>query len=211
MEVIGIPSGVGGTVVSFANATIQSAINSFGNIAMAGNAAAINIEGFLWLAVTGVAQGSLSFTGQNYAARDMKRIKRVVLTAAGFGVVLLMVLSTLSVAFSENLLSFYTDSPEVIKYGMIRAMCNYPLYFILCFTEVFGGSLRGMGRSLAPTIIMLITTCLFRVLWVIYIFPLNPILQNLYISFPISWVLAASTHIIYFMIVYKKEKTKLMS
>ena len=206
MMKIGIPSGIGGTVVSFANITIQSAINSFGKIVMAANAAAINIEGFLWIAVSSFGQGSLSFTGQNYAAGKMKRIKRIVLTASVVAVLLVAGLSVLSVVFSKNLLSLYSDSAEVIRYGMVRAFYNYPLYFILCFTEIFGGSLRGMGRSFAPTVMMLITTCFFRVMWVYCIFPFDPRLENLYISYPVSWILAATSHIIYFIIVYRKEK-----
>ncbi len=206
MMKIGIPSGVGGMVVSFSNISIQSAVNSFGKIVMAGNAAAISIEGFLWIAVSAFGQGSLSFTGQNYAAGNMKRIKRIVLTTSAIAVSVVAGLSLISVAFSKNLLSLYSDSYEVVKNGMIRAVYNYPLYFILCFTEIFGGALRGMGRSVAPTMMMVLTTCLFRIVWVFLIFPLNPVLENLYISYPVSWILAATVHIIYFAIVFRKEK-----
>ncbi|MDO4617974.1 MAG: MATE family efflux transporter [Clostridia bacterium] len=203
---IGVPSGIGGTVISFSNVTIQSTINSFGGIAMAGNAATANIESFLWVALNAFGQGAMSFTGQNYAAGKMDRIKKVALICSALATGVGILMSVIAIVFSHSLLSFYSSSEEVIKYGLIRVMYNFPLYFILGYTEVFGGMLKGMGRSLATTIMNLAAMCLFRIMWVFLIFPQDPRLENLYISYPVSWALVSVVHIIYFIYVYRKHK-----
>ncbi len=206
MMKIGIPSSLGGVIISFSHMTIQSAVNSFGKNVMAGNAAAANLEGFLYLAVNAISQGALNFTAQNYAAGKFDRIKKTVLLSMIMSVTLAVGLSVIFTVFSKEALSLYSESPEVVSKGMIRLIGTFPFYFIYGFADLFAGSLRGLGKSLEPSVTSIMTTCIFRIVWIFLIFPLNPTIEFLYICLPISWLLEALGQSIYFLIVYQKEK-----
>ena len=209
---LGIPAGFQGIVFSLSNVLIQSSVNSFGASAMAGNAAASNIEGFIYVSMNAFHHTCLSFTSQNYGAKNFDRIKRVLITClvmvSGIG----FVLGVAAYVFGPNLLSIYANSSDakaVIEYGMIRMGIIMFTYFTCGMMDVMVGSIRGLGYSLMPTIVSLCGACLFRIIWIYTAFRSIHTLTCLYISYPISWVLTFSAHLICFLIALRKKKIAL--
>ena len=209
---LGIPAGFQGIVFSLSNVLIQSSVNSFGASAMAGNAAASNIEGFIYVSMNAFHHTCLSFTSQNYGAKNFERIKRVLITClvmvSGIG----FLLGVAAYVFGPNLLSIYANSSDakaVIEYGMIRMGIILFTYFTCGMMDVMVGAIRGLGYSLMPTIVSLGGACLFRIIWIYTAFRSIRTLTCLYISYPISWVLTFSVHLICFLIVLRKKKIAL--
>lgn len=209
---LGIPAGFQGIVFSLSNVLIQSSVNSFGASAMAGNAAASNIEGFIYVSMNAFHHTCLSFTSQNYGAKNFERIKRVLITClvmvSGIG----FLLGVAAYVFGPNLLSIYANSSDakaVIEYGMIRMGIIMFTYFTCGMMDVMVGAIRGLGYSLMPTIVSLCGACLFRIIWIYTAFRSIRTLTCLYISYPISWVLTFSVHLICFLIALRKKKIAL--
>lgn len=201
---IGIPAGLQGAVFSISNVLIQSSVNSFGSIAMAGNTAGQNIEGFVYVSMNAFHQTAVSFTSQNYGGRKLERVKKVFITSQLSMIVTSIVLSGLALIFCRNLLGFYSDNPEVIEYGVTRLQIILTTYFLCGAMDVTVGSLRGLGKSVQPTIVSLCGACLFRIVWIFTIFRKFHSLTNLYISYPISWALTFVVQLLCFIIAYKK-------
>ncbi|MBQ7933381.1 MAG: MATE family efflux transporter [Lachnospiraceae bacterium] len=201
---IGMPAGLQGALFSISNVLIQSSINSFGSIAMAGNTAACNIEGFVYTAMNAFHQSAISFTGQNYGAKEYKRIGKICFICQVAVCIVGGVFGTLSYVCSGTLLQLYSTDPEVIAYGILRLSIIGPTYFLCGSMDTIVGSMRGMGYSLMPTLVSLTGACLFRILWISTIFQWNRTLECLYLSYPISWFLTTAVHFICFFIVYRK-------
>lgn len=212
MLVIGIPSGIQSSLFSVSNVIIQSSVNSFGDIFMSGNAAAANIEGFIFASMNSFHQSALNFSGQNYGAGKIDRVKKALMICISGAAVVGLVLGILSVVFGKQLLSIYiTDSTLAIKYGMKRMMIVSLSYFLCGIMDTTTGSIRGMGYSIVTMFITIIGACGLRILWIYTIFQIpgfhTP--QVLFLSYPISWTLTFIAEIIAFSIIYKKEKIKL--
>ena len=209
MVKIGLPAGIQGCSFSISNVLIQSSINSFGSIAMAGNTAGSNIEGFISTAQDAFTQAAISFTGQNLGAGKLKRVDRVLLLcmllAPGVG----LVLSILAVLFGSPLLGIYSSDPEVIQYGMLRLTTVSLLQPLGALMGVTASVLRGMGYSTIPMIVTMSSVCGFRVIWIFTVFQAFPTLQVLYLSYPITWGLAALFNFIFYFVVRKRTAKKL--
>ena len=202
---IGLPAGLQGAVFSISNVLIQSTVNSFGSTVMAGNTAASNIEGFVYVAMNAMYQSSISFTGQNMGAQKYARVNKILLTCVGYVCIFGLGLGMLAYLFGTNLLGFYTSDPEVVKYGLLRMSIICPTYFICGIMDTMVGSLRGMGYSIIPMIVSLTGACGLRILCIFTVFKyVSPTLQTLYISYPITWTVTALGHIITFLIVRRK-------
>ncbi|MDD7761659.1 MAG: MATE family efflux transporter [Firmicutes bacterium] len=188
---IGIPAGLQGALFSISNIMIQSTINSFGSAVMAGNTAAGNIEGFVYMGMNAIYQAALSFTSQNMGAKQYHRIrdiyKTTMLVVTGIGLVMGMG----SYFLGNHLLKLYTNDAEVIMYGLER-LSVVAFYYALCgLMDVQVGVLRGMGYSISPMIISLIAVCGLRIIWILFAFPLNPTRLMIYWSYPVTWIAAA--------------------
>lgn len=196
---VGLPAGLQGSLFSISNVLIQSSINSFGSIAMAGNSAASNLEGFVYTAMNALHQADLTFASQNLGAKQYARVRRVMwvclsaVAMIGFG------MGMLFYAFGPTLLSLYNTDPEVIRFGMIRMSHILPLYFLCGMMDVMVGQLRGTGFSIMPTIVSLTGACLLRVVWICTIFAANPTLEILYTSYPISWFATFAAHLLCYL------------
>lgn len=202
---IGIPAGLQGAIFSISNVLIQSSINSFGSTAMAGNAAAVNIEGFVFTSCNSVAQASLTFTSQNLGAGQYKRLRGITLWCLALGILLSEVLGFIAYGFGNSLLAFYNKDSEVIAMGMIRMMIVGTTYGLDAIMDIMADIIRGMGSSVMPMIVTLIGACGFRVVWIYTIFATHHDLRVLYISYPISWILTSLTHIICYFIVKRRR------
>lgn len=204
MMKIGLPAGLQGCIFSVSNVLIQSSVNSFGSIAMAGNTASANLEGFVYNAMNSLYQTSLSFTSQNMGARKYKRVDKILIECLVIVMIVGIVMGGGAYLIGTSLLSIYSSDPQVISYGLLRMSLICVPYFLCGMMDVFVGSLRGMGYSVMPMLVSLTGACLFRIIWIFTIFATNRSLFVLYFSYPVSWALTATAHLICYMIVRKK-------
>lgn len=206
---IGLPAGLQGAIFSISNVLIQSSINSFGADAMAGNGAAANIEGFVYVAMTAFYTAALTFTSQNLGARKTERLGRIMLVCQCCVVVTGLTLGSIVKLFSPQLLSIYSPDWNVIQMGMKRNNIITITYFLAGMMDVFVGGLRGMGNSFVPMIISLLGACVFRVIWIFTVFAAYRSLTVLYLSYPISWLLTGTVQCIFYLIVKKRTSQKI--
>lgn len=204
MMKIGLPAGLQGCIFSVSNVLIQSSVNSFGSIAMAGNTASANLEGFVYNAMNSLYQTSLSFTSQNIGAKKYKRVDKILIECLVIVMIVGIVMGGGAYLIGTSLLSIYSSDPQVISYGLLRMSLICVPYFLCGMMDVFVGSLRGMGYSVMPMLVSLTGACLFRIIWIFTIFATNRSLFVLYFSYPVSWALTATAHLICYMIVRKK-------
>ena len=195
---VGLPAGFQGAVFSISNVLIQSSVNSFGSIAVAGNTAASNLEGFVYNAMNSFHQTALSFTSQNMGAKKFDRVKKIMWICVACVTVTGAVMGWAGLWFADELLAFYSTDAEVIAYGHIRLLYILSLYFLCGVMDVLVGSIRGMGYSIMPMIVSLLGACGLRVLWIYTIFQWSRGLETLYISYPITWTVTLLVHFICF-------------
>lgn len=205
---IGLPAGLQGIIFSISNVLIQSSINSFGSLVMAGNTAASNIEGFVYTSMNAIYQTSLSFTSQNMGARQYKRVDTILFECVGIVSVVGLVLGLGAFLLGHPLLSIYTSSEEVISYGIARLSVVSASYFLCGIMDTLVGSLRGIGYSLMPMFVSLTGACLFRIIWIYTVFQVFHTQFSLYISYPISWILTLLAHLVCYLIVRKRAFRK---
>lgn len=208
---VGLPAGFQGIVFSISNMLIQSSVNSFGSTVMAGNTAAQNVEGFVYTAMNAFYQTNLSFTSQNYGAKNHKRIDKVLFVCLALVAGVGLVLGTGAYLLGETLLGFYTTEAEVIAYGMNRLAVISVGYFLCGMMDVMVGSIRGLGYAVMPMVVSLLGACALRVIWVLTIFQIYHTQFSLYISYPISWGITAAAHLCCYYVVRKKAFAKLKS
>ena len=192
---VGLPAGLQGSLFSISNVLIQSSVNSFGSIAMAGNGAAANLEGFVYVAMNAIHQAALTFASQNLGARKLDRVRRNMWVCLATVTVIGLSMGLVMLLLGRPLLFLYNDDPEVIRYGLLRMAFILPTYFTCGCMDVIVGQLRGIGYSIMPMIVSLTGACLFRVVWIYTAFAASPTLNTLYISYPISWVLTFAVHL----------------
>ena len=201
---IGIPAGIQSTIINFSNVLLQSSVNSFGSVAMAGYTAANNILGFLYVSVNSITQACMSFTSQNYGVRKFKRMDKVLLECLGLTVIVALVLGGGSYLFGAELMHIYTKSTKVIECGVDIMLYTTVTYFLCGIMDLLPGALRGMGHSTVPMILSVIGTVGTRIVWIYVIFPCHRSLYFLFISYPVSWLLTIVMQVICFYFVRKK-------
>ena len=204
---IGLPAGFQGSMFSISNVLIQSSVNSFGSVVMSGNAAAGNIESFIWATMNAFHQTSVNFTGQNMGARRYDRIRMILWTCLGSVTVVGLIMGGAAYAMGPKLLSIYiTDSPESIHYGMLRLTYMCIPYCLCGMMDVSAGSLRGMGSSFTPMVISVLGICGIRIAWIYTIFqiPRFHSIDMLFASYPISWGVTYAAQLAAFLIIFDK-------
>ena len=199
-----MPAGLQGALFSISNVLIQSSVNSFGSIAMAGNTASANLESFVYTAMNAFHQATISFCGQNYGARKFKRVGKVLLICEVAVVVVGLAMGSLFYLLGGHLLKLYSTDPEVIRYGVLRMFYICLPYFLCGMMDVIVGALRGIGYAIMPMLVSLTGACLFRVVWIYTIFQQYRSLECLYLSYPISWGLTFLVHLVCFGVVYRR-------
>ena len=205
---IGVPAGVQGAIFSISNVLIQSSINSFGSLVMAGNSAAANLEGFVWTAMNTFHQAAVSFTSQNYGAMKYKRIGKILAICCLLVTIVGIVLGGGFYLMNDILLGLYSDDPVVIAYGAKRLFIICVPYFLCGLMDTLVGAIRGMGYAIMPMIVSLLGACALRVVWIYTIFQEYRTLEVLYVSYPFSWTVTALVHLICFSIIYYKLRKK---
>lgn len=202
----GLPAGIQSSLFSLSNVLIQSSINSFGANAVSGASAAHNIDGFVYVCLNAFHHTALNFVGQNYGAKQHRRVMKVFWLCLASVTVIISVLGFLVYSFGQELLSIYiTDSPEAIKYGMIRLSYICLPYFVCGLMEVTTGALRGLGMSIMPMAITVLGVCGLRIVWIETVFKAVNTLECLYLSYLVTWVITFIAQFIAFLIIYKKK------
>lgn len=205
---VGVPAGIQSTVINLSNALLQSSVNSFGSIAMAGYTAANNMLGFLYMSVNSITQACMSFTSQNYGVGKLKRMDKVLRDCAILSISIAAVLGGLAYSFGPQILTVYTSDPKVINCGMEILAYTSITYFLCGIMDLFPGALRGMGYSAVPMVLSVIGTVGTRIVWVFGIFPNHRSLSVLFVSYPVSWIITIVLQVVCFYFVRKRVHQK---
>lgn len=207
---IGLPAGVQGSLFSLSNVVIQSSVNSFGATVVAGNSAAQNVEGFVYVAMNAFSQATVAFVSQNMGAGKYERINKIVITTMLCVLVVGLVLGNALYLFGEPVLHLYSDSEVVIAAGIKRLSIICSTYALCGMMDCMVGALRGLGYSVMPMIVSLLGACAFRMAWIFVFFQIEQFhtIDTVYFAYPISWTLTLVVHILCFLVVRKKLKKR---
>ena len=188
---IGVPVGLQGMVFSVSNVLLQASINGYGSDAIAGSAAAVNFEYYCYFIIGAFNGAAISFTGQNYGAGLNHRVKRIFAICLFMGFVGCAALNWFFIWQEDFFLRLFTDSPAVIAFGKTRMHIALAWQSIAAFYEISGSVLRGMGKSIEPTLITVFGTCLLRIVWIYTIMPGWRGFDHLITVYPVSWAITA--------------------
>ena len=210
---VGLPAGLQGAIFSLSNVLIQSSVNKLGAPTMNGNGAAGSIEGFVYVAMNSVAQACIAFVSANFGAGKWQNIKKTVWYSVIYVCIFGIFVGGLATIIAKPLLSIYIrdnkpEAIEAIAAGYSRMLIICPTYFLCGLMDVMAYAIRGVGKSVLPTIVSLLGACGFRILWIYTIFKIDAMhsLQGLVISYPISWALTFAVHLTLFIVIYIKKK-----
>ena len=202
---VGLSAGFQSFLFNIANIMVQSSVNSFGSLVMAGNTAANNIEGFVYVTISSTSQTSISFISQNMGAKQYKRVKRIFWECVGITTVVAGGLGVSAYLFAPWLLRLYNQDPQVIAYGITRLSVVAMSYALNGIQDVMASSFRGMGSPLMPMVVSLTGICLIRILWVLLVFPLFRTREVLYLAYPVSWGITIIMNLICYQVIRKKR------
>lgn len=208
---IGLPTGFQNMVISLSNILVQSSVNSFGANAMAGFGAYMKVDGFNVLPVTSFGMAATTFVGQNFGAGKLERVKRGMWITLGIGMIYTITTGILLLTFSETIMQLFSHDPAVIAYGRQAMRFFCPFYWVLSILHALSGTVRGTGKSMPPMIVLLISLCLFRVLWVQFVMPNIASIEGIFMLYPISWTIGSGLMILYtwkgqWLIDYEKRR-----
>lgn len=196
---IGIPAGIQSMVISLSNIVIQSKINIFGSAAMAGQAAAQRIDGFVYMPLNAFSLAMTTFTAQNLGAGQYDRVHKGTRTAMLMGLVSTIGLGWTAALLAKQLVGLFSGEADVISYGMKSVMVLGGTYFLFVFNDILAGVIRGAGNATVPMIISIFNMCIVRILWLTIVLP---IWQNYYlvlVCYPMTWALSSLFYIIYYL------------
>lgn len=205
---IGIPAGVQGMVFSLSNICIQSAVNSLGSDVVAGCAAAVNLECFVYFLINAFSQANVTFISQNYGARNEKRCTRTMVLCLGMGLLSAALMSGLFILFGRTLLHIYTNEPAVIDIAYSRLRFVVTFQIINAVIDIASGSMRGLGYSAVPALISVAGVCGLRLVWVYTVFAERHDFITLMAAYPVSWIVTASAILISYFILRKRAFNK---
>lgn len=194
---VGLPTGIQNMVISLSNILVQAAVNGYGTAAMAGFGAYLKIDGFNILPVLSFSMAITTFVGQNYGAGNLKRVKKGMWVTLGMCIVYTVVTGALLLFFSRPALSLFTKDSTVIDFGQIAMRYFCPFYWLLAILHALAGTVRGTGKTVPPMVVLLLSLCLFRILWIRLILPGFHGIEGVYILYPFSWALGMVLMILY--------------
>ena len=207
---LGLPAGLQSTIFCFSNILIQSAINTFGSVIMAGGSIANNLEMFCYTASNAVNQAGMCFVGQNVGGRKYDRIKKITVICVVLNVLVVAVLGGVILLKGEFFLGLYADDPLVIEHGLMRLFIMIPPYIFCSLMEQFPFETRGMGSSVSPVIVSIFGICVLRILWLYTVFAAFPTMEILYISYPLTWAVTTAGQFVLYLIVKKRMKRQML-
>ena len=194
---VGLPTGIQNMVISFSNVLVQASVNSYGAAAMAGFAAYMKIDGFNILPVSSISMAATTFVGQNYGAGRLDRVKKGTWVTLAVGVVYTLITGTLLLLGQNAILHLFTQDEAVVAFGAAAMRWFCPFYFLLSILHGLAGAVRGTGASVPPMVVLLVSLCLFRIVWIQWVLPLFSGIEGVFILYPVSWALGAGLMILY--------------
>lgn len=194
---IGLPTGVQNIVISLSNVVVQSSVNSFGAVAMAGFAAYVKIDGFNILPVLSFSMAATTFTGQNVGAGNYDRVKRGMYVSAAMGVFYTVFTGILLMLFAPQVIGVFTNKAEVVEYGVYILKFFCPYYWMLGILQVLAGTIRGTGKTLQAMFVFLFSMCIFRVIWIWIALKIAHELSYVMIVYPVSWLVGMVMILVY--------------
>ena len=197
---MGVPTGIQNSVIALANVIVQSNINKFGSVAMAGSGSYSKLEGFSFLPITSFSVALTTFIGQNLGAKQYERAKKGARFGVVAGVSLAEIIGIIIWIFAPTLIGFFSSEPEVIKYGVMHGRTTSLFYFLLATSHCLAGILRGAGKTDIPMYVMLISWCIIRISYITIMVNLIPNIRVIYWAYPLTWSISS----IIFLIYYKK-------
>ncbi len=201
---LGLPAGIQSALFSISNVVIQSSVNSFGSVAMAGIAAGSNYDSYIFTCTNAIAQTSMTFTSQNMGAGKYENISKVYRYCIFIAFIIAASLGAVGCGFAPQITSFFSEETDVIKIGTERMLLVLPFFFFCSLMDVTASQIRGMGKSFEPMVISLVGACGIRILWCWFVLPLNRTLLFLYWSYPVSWGITFFAQFILFFILKRK-------
>jgi len=196
---IGLPTGMQNSIIAIANVVVQSNINAFGMLAVAGSGVYSKIEGFVFLPITCFSMSLTTFIGQNLGAKQFDRAKK----GARFGVICSITLAelvgVLVYTFMPVLATFFDSNPKVVEIATLQAHTESLFYFLLAFSHCISGILRGAGKSAVPMYVMLISWCAIRITYITIAVQLVPVVQTIYWAYPLTWSISSIIFLIYYL------------
>ena len=188
---IGLPSGIQNMVISLSNVLVQTGVNGFGTSAVAGFSAYLKVDGFNILPVMSFSMAATTFTGQNYGAGKMDRVKRGMWVTVAMSMIYTITTGFLLLTFAEPIISIFTSDTHVIAYGVLATKYFCPFYFLLGLMHSLAGTVRGTGKTIPPMVIILLALCVFRIIWVQFAVPSFESIRGIYLVYPLSWFIGA--------------------
>lgn len=207
MLMIGVPAGLQGMVFSFSNVLLQTTINSHGADAVAGSAAAVNFEYYCYFIISAFNGAAITFIAQNYGAGNYNRVKRIYWLCLGLSTLLSAASAQLFIWQKAFFVSLFTTDDSVAEYAYTRMLIVLLWQFIACSYEISASAMRGMGKSMLPTLLTIVGTCLLRVVWVFAVCPVWTSYQTIMIVYPITWITTGIMVFTAFHITAKKKLT----
>ena len=194
---VGLPTGIQNMVISFSNVLVQASVNSYGAAAMAGFAAYMKVDGFNILPVSSISMAATTFVGQNYGAGRLDRVRKSVWVTMALGVCYTLTTGALLLLGQDPIMRLFTTDEAVIAFGCSAMRWFCPFYFLLSILHGLAGAVRGTGASVPPMVVLLVSLCLFRILWIQWILPLFGTYEGVMMVYPVSWALGAVLMILY--------------
>ena len=194
---VGLPTGIQNMVISFSNVLVQASVNSYGAAAMAGFAAYMKIDGFNILPVSSISMAATTFVGQNFGAGKIDRVKKGTFVTLGMCIVYTILTGILLLAFQNPIMHLFTGDETVIAYGKICMIYFCPFYWMLGILQGLAGTVRGTGKSVPPMVVLLISLCLFRIVWIQFALPLFAGIEGVLLVYPVSWAVGAVLMVLY--------------
>lgn len=194
---IGLPTGVQNIVISISNVIVQSTVNSFGAVVMAGFAAYIKIDGFNLLPVLSISMAATTFTGQNIGAGKLERVKKCMITSVAMGVVYTVTTGILLLAFAPQVIGVFTKNMDVVECGVYIMRFFCPFYWMLAILQILSGTIRGAGKTMETMFVFLISLCLYRIAWIWGAMTVRHSLDLLMMVYPTSWFVGAVLILLY--------------
>ena len=188
---VGLPTGIQNMVISLSNILVQAGVNGYGAAAMAGFAAYMKVDGFNILPIMSFSMAATTFVGQNYGAGKTDRVKKSMWVTLGMSVLYTLCTGALLLAFQNPIMHLFTSDETVVAFGCSAMHYFCPFYFLLAILHGMAGAVRGTGRSMPPMVVLLISLCLFRVVWIQFVLPFFAGIEGVFVLYPVSWALGA--------------------
>ena len=184
-------------VISFSNVLVQASVNSFGSDAVAGFGAYLKVDGFNILPVMSFSMAATTFVGQNFGAGKLDRVKRSLWVTLAMSVGYTLFTGALLLVFRYPILHLFTQDDTVVEFGVAAMKYFCPFYFLLAILHSLAGAVRGTGKSVPPMVVLLISLCLFRIVWIQFALPLFAGIEGVLLVYPVSWAVGAVLMVLY--------------